>query len=73
MRFKNSRQRRAVMASIYRNNMRWVGHTQYEVKKGRGPNAPLLKSFYSEKDAKKFRDMINKKIPYDHKWMEDHY
>lgn len=47
---------------------------QYHVvvkRKGSREPAVLLKAFYSHKNANKYRDMLNGKIPRDDKWMSE--
>ena len=43
--------------------------TYYSVRSGKTLDAPLIKEFYGRKEAERFRDMINGKIPRDDKWL----
>ena len=43
--------------------------TYYGVRTGKTLDAPLIKDFYGRKDAEKYRDMINGKIPKNKEWM----
>lgn len=43
--------------------------TYYGVRVGKTEKAPLLKDFYSQEDAERYRDMVNGKIPKDPDWM----
>ena len=57
---------------VPRYGQRYGGGTYYGVRAGRTLKAPLIKDFYSKKDAVRFRDMINGKIPKD-KWFRNQF
>jgi hypothetical protein len=59
--------RKRTRAYVVERDAGWT--TFYGVRAGRTLEAPLIKDFYSRKEAERYRDMVNGKIPRDMDWM----